>query len=200
MNISELEKDMLLNVAEKLKDLQEFFNREELDKDSSALDYWYTYITQIKRILGNLDNDVSFIACLMAKEFLCKRHCFDVFDVATKSQSAPGLDIDEITIDNNRVIAEIKTTIPYGKRDLGSQQKVTFLKDFKKLKNNEATYKYFFVTELRTFEIVKQRYLDLLQGVTIVLLPQALESNDFLYSANNKKGEVDNGDIRDKTK
>ena len=153
MNASVREIDMLMKVAEKVNELGEYLNLEKLNKNSHELSYWYSYITQIKKILGNFDNDVSFISCLMAKAFLCKNHSFDILDVAAKSQSAPGLDIDEITIDGDRVIAEIKTTIPYGETDLGSQQKETFYKDFEKLQNNEAAYKYFFVTELRTFKL-----------------------------------------------
>ncbi|WP_407311744.1 hypothetical protein [Desulfosporosinus sp. SB140] len=106
----------------------------------------------------------------MAKDFLCKKHSFKRFDVAKKPQSAPGLDIDELTLEGERVIAEIKTTIPYGKTDLGSQQKEMFKKDFEKLHKNEANYKYFFVTEPRTYEIVNERYLPKLKGVNVVLL------------------------------
>lgn len=178
MNASVREIDMLMKVAEKVNQLGDYLNLETLNKNSLELSYWYSYIAQIKKILGNFDNDVSFIACLMAKAFLCKNHSFAILDVATKSQSAPGLDIDKVTIDGDRVIAEIKTTVPYGETDLGSQQKETFYKDFEKLQNNAAAYKYFFVTELRTFNIVKQRYLGRLEGVTVVLLPHELSELD----------------------
>lgn len=142
MDASTRETDMLMKIGVKVNELREYLSSDELDRKSQDLSYWYSYITQIKKILGNLDNDVSFIACLMAKDFLCKMHSFKWFDVARKPQSAPGLDIDELTLEGERVIAEIKTTIPYGKTDFGSQQKEMFKKDFEKLQKNEANYKY----------------------------------------------------------
>lgn len=189
VNILDQEKNMLVDIAKKVEKLQAYLGNENLSQDNKDIGYWYSYITQIKRIIGNFDNDISFISCLMAKEFLCRGHRFKTFDVSAKSQSAPGLDIDEMTSGGHRVIAEIKATIPYKETDLGAQQKSMFFKDFEKLRDNEAHYKYFFVTELKTFQIVLNRYLDKLEGVTIVLLPQALsgQGEEFIYDSHNKK-------------
>ncbi|WP_333637916.1 hypothetical protein [Tissierella praeacuta] len=189
MNILDQEQKMLDDLAGKVEKLQEYLVNENFSQDNQDMGYWYSYITQIKRIIGNFDNDISFISCLMAKEFLCRKHRFKTFDISAKSQSAPGLDVDEMTLDGHRVIAEIKATIPYKETDLGSQQKLMFFKDFNKLRDNKAHYKYFFVTEIKTFKIVLNRYLDRLEGVTIVLLPQASsgEGEDFIYDSHNKK-------------
>lgn len=184
MNLTYREQEYLANISKKLKEVQSFLNSNILNEGSIDSKYWYEYLVGLKRIMGNFDNDVSFAACLMAKEFLTRQHQFYSFDIAAKPQSAPGLDIDERTDSEERVIAEIKTTIPYGQTDLGSQQKNMFFKDFEKLANTDATYKYFFVTEIKSFEIVKKRYLNNLKGVTVVLLPQALENdkNDYIIS------------------
>ncbi len=118
---------MLVDIAKKkLKNFKHIWEMKTLSQDNKDIGYWYSYITQIKRIIGNFDNDISFISCLMAKEFLCRRHSFNSIDVSAKSQSAPGLDIDEMTLDGHRVIAEIKATIPYKETDLGAQQKSMF--------------------------------------------------------------------------
>jgi len=147
---------------------------------------WYRYLSELKVILGNLNNDVSFVASLLAKEFLLARHRIEGFDVSLKPQSAPGLDIDERTADGERVIAEIKTTIPYGRSDLGAKQKETSRRDFQKLSAEDAAYKYFFVTEERTFRIVRERYLDELEGVTVALLPEALTDSSRVIPLRNR--------------
>jgi hypothetical protein len=69
-----------------------------------------------------------------------------------------------------RIVGEIKTTVPYGKNDLGAQQKTTFRKDFKKLNEANAPHKFFFVTSRRTFEIMQARYAHLIPDVQIILL------------------------------
>lgn len=92
------------------------------------------------------------------------------FDVSEKPQGASGLDIDERTIDNKRVIGEVKSTTPYAKNDFGSAQKKSFLADFRKLNAAEAEHKFLFVTDERTYEIIKRRYQTEIPDVTVVLL------------------------------
>src|SRR3972149_3953272 len=76
------------------------------------------HLLEVKRILGNLNNSVSFMACLLAKDYLSLAHSGFEFDAAKKPQGANGLDIDE-KFDKKRVVAEIKTTNPYQKNDFG---------------------------------------------------------------------------------
>ncbi len=114
---------------------------------------------------------MSFIAALMAKEYLCSAFPMADFDIGTKAQGAPGLDIDERTIEGHRVIGEIKTTTPYAGSDLGAQQRAMFEKDFAKLNKEDAPHKFFFVTDRATFQVVKRKYHTRIPGVTVVLLP-----------------------------
>ena len=109
----------------------------------------YEYLARMKKIQGNTDNGVSMVACLLAKRFLGARLDMQPFDATKKPQGAAGLDIDERTITGEKVVAEIKTTVPYGSKDLGSAQKSAFEKDFQKLNAVEAAYKFFFVTDRR---------------------------------------------------
>ena len=69
-----------------------------------------------------------------------------------------------------RVIAEVKTTDPYLIDDLGAAQKTEFRKDFKKLMHAQAEYKFFFVTEARTFAAMRKKYAREIPGVSVVLL------------------------------
>jgi hypothetical protein len=102
--------------------------------------------------------------------------------MALKPQGSPGLDIDETTSEGKRIIGELKTTYPYKEKDLGANQKANFIKDFEKLQHNEADYKYFFLTEIKTFDIVRSKYSHHLKGIHLVLLPQALSNDEFVIA------------------
>jgi hypothetical protein len=136
----------------------------------------FAKVSDIKRLLGNNNNNLSFIACLFAKKYLLEtaKHVFD-YDVAEKHQGAKGLDIDIFpNTPEKRIIGEIKTTTPYHieKNDLGASQRDSFRKDFKKLNSTDAAHKYFFVTDKNTYEIILKKYKkELDDDVEIVLLP-----------------------------
>lgn len=155
----------------RLKELHNFLNTLDLD-NVDELDWWLDTLREIRIIQGNTSNDLSLIACLLAKRYLSSRHLLLHFDAAAKPQGAPGLDIDIQTEDGQRIIGEIKTTIPYSgaKNDLGANQKASFLKDFEKLNKQDADHKYFFVTDHATFEVVNRKYLQNIPGVEVVLL------------------------------
>ena len=136
---------------------------------------WYSYLTAIKFAFGNLDNDISFVGVLMAKEYLLRTLEVEPLDVSTKPQGAPGLDIDGRTVSGERIVGELKTTFPYGALGLGAKQKSSFRKDFVKLQKAKAVHKYFFVTERKTFEIAIAKYRREIPGVKVVLLPDGPE-------------------------
>lgn len=69
------------------------------------------------------------------------------------------------------MVGEIKTTMPYGTNDLGSAQKAAFSKDFSKLNAASAGHRFLFVTERRTFELMRRKYASRIPGVSVVLLP-----------------------------
>lgn len=171
------------NLSKKLDKVRIFLS-DNLSSDfaSASLIEQYEAVNGFRRIIGNLDNDLSFLGCLLIKEFLNKRHSFLELNMALKPQGSPGLDVDETTSDGKRIIGELKTTYPYKESDLGANQKSNFIKDFEKLQKNEADYKYFFVTESKTFEIVRSKYSQYLEGVNLVLLPQALSNVEFVIA------------------
>jgi hypothetical protein len=166
------EQGYLHKLAKRLITLQNFLNSLDV-KDDLAIDQWFEWLAQIKEIQGNSNNDISFTACLMAKAYLIREFGeIDDFDVSAKPQGAPGLDIDIQTRAGKRIIGEIKTTVPYSgaRSDLGAQQKDAFQKDFAKLNNTPADYKYFFVTDATTYNIVKRKYAHQIPGVEIIQL------------------------------
>ncbi|MEN3772972.1 hypothetical protein [Priestia megaterium] len=181
MHLQREELEYVLKVTDKLNRVKGALNYEEIPSLSQFNpSEWHEYIVPIRRILGNLDNDISFISCLLIKEFLIHKHHCNNLNVALKAQGAAGLDVDEITKDGKRIIGELKTTYPYLLNDLGGQQRENFKKDFEKLANTEADYKYFFLTETKTFDIVRIKYKQHLKGLNLVLLPQALVDTNYI--------------------
>jgi hypothetical protein len=169
------ERNRIFDMERRLIQLRTFLAERPLPVPEDA-PAWYDYLAALKEIQGNAHNDVSFAATLMAKIHLQAKFHSALFDAAEKAQGAPGLDIDPRLPVRRRLVAEIKTTLPYNPDDLGAQQKATFERDFSKLRSAKADVKIFFLTERRTFELMrKAKYRSRLAGVTVVLLPQGEE-------------------------
>jgi len=133
---------------------------------------WFIYLQRIKESQGNWSNYLSFIACLMAKEYIHRIYGIDNWDVAEKPQGAPGLDIDLKTTTGKKIIGEIKTTIPYEEDDLGAAQWTSFENDFRKLRRSRSDIRYLFVTHPLTYKYMKRdsKYIRV-PGLKVVLLP-----------------------------
>jgi hypothetical protein len=157
-------------VLDRITALTQFLEDNPVPVDPPAA-VLYEYLARMKQIQGNTDNGASLVACLLAKSYLRARLGMEPFDAAEKAQGAPGLDIDARTIAGERVVGEIKTTVPYGAKDLGAQQKTAFEKDFKKLNSANAGHRFFSVTDRRTFALMRERYAQKIPGVSVVLLP-----------------------------
>ena len=90
---------------------------------------WFGFLARFKDELGNFNTDVSLMATLMAKQYLEARLDLAPFDAALKPMGAPGLDIDERTITDERVVAEIRRHTLTDRDDLGAAQKTSFEND-----------------------------------------------------------------------
>jgi hypothetical protein len=84
-------------------------DRESLSNPVDAT-HWLRYLLGIKHSLGNLNNDIGFVATLLAKEYLNRRFGIADFDAAGKAQGAFGIDIAARTADGRTVVGELKTT------------------------------------------------------------------------------------------
>lgn len=155
MTKNEVEK--INNIKDKIQKLEMCINTNDyMQYDQLEL---MKFLESFKEIIGNFNNDLSTLSCLAAKQYLLKNHKIKgAFNILDKAQGAPGLDIDEHTVNNERIIGEIKTTVPYRDNDFGSKQKESIQVDIKKLLKNEATYKYFFVTNYKTYSILLKKY------------------------------------------
>lgn len=137
----------------------------------------FNMLATFRELQGNLSNDVSFAATLLAKAYLYNKFGL-TFDAAEKPQGAPGIDIDVNTPKGERVVGEIKTTVPYQANDFGAQQAKSFKADFAKLATVIAQHKFLFVTDSRSYKVLlKPKYLSQIPGVTIVNLTTGDEFN-----------------------
>lgn len=141
---------------------------------------WLVYLTGIKNLLGNVSNDLGFIATLLVKLYLARRFGIADFDAAAKAQGAAGIDIEVRTADGQTVIGELKTTKPY-QPGFGAQQRAAIVKDLARLAAATADHRFMFVTDAGTFAILcKPSWAARAPGVEIVDL---LTSRSFICNA-----------------
>ncbi len=79
-------------IRDKDRSLRRFLNTNVFPADIDAHG-WLAYLTGIKSALGNLSNDLGFVATLLVKRYLQHRFGIANFDAASKLQGAPGVDI-----------------------------------------------------------------------------------------------------------
>ena len=167
--LTEKEKRYCSEIADRVSQMREFLNKNTLVEPPQPIE-WHSFLSTLRKIQGNISNDGSFIATLLAKQYLRSKFGIE-FDAAKKPQGAPGIDIDVETAEGHRIVAEIKTTVPYQVSDFGAQQAASFKKDFAKLAASEAKHKFLFVTDSRAFSALqKDKYTKLMPGVRIVHL------------------------------
>jgi len=176
--LNDNEMEYIKSICDRITKLRNLMNKAKHNYQDVHLhpERLFQIVKEIKDIIGNWNNNLSFLACILAKQYLVNKSLIQDKDwnTADKPQGARGLDID-LNLKDKRIIGEIKTTYPYKDSDLGANQKESFEKDFEKLAKNSADYKFFFVTEEKTYEIVKRKYNSMLHGVTIVLLTNQKE-------------------------
>ena len=172
--MTEREKRYCSEIADRVARMRKFLNENALLEPPEPTE-WHSFLSRLRQIQGNLSNDGSFIATLLAKQYLSSRFGVE-FDAAEKPQGAPGIDIDVASSDGQRIVAEIKTTVPYQVSDFGAQQAASFKKDFAKLAASEASHKFLFVTDAGAFSALqKAKYTKLMPGVRIVHLATGQE-------------------------
>ena len=173
MKLSDIEHGYSASIHSKLRELRKFLTENALDPAAHPADT-YLFLSNLKAILGNASNDLSFVATLMAKEYLSEHFDVSAFDAAAKAQGAPGIDIEFRTDDGKRIAAEIKTTFPYQPR-FGAKQREMISKDIAKLKGSNADIKFLFLTEQRSFYEAKKIRQWSGAGIRVVLLPDGDE-------------------------
>lgn len=156
-------------MSDKKKAVQQFLRVNDYKTDASIQEQ-FRFWSELKRILGNFHNDISFLASMQAKSFLEERFGEIAEDMGSKAQGAPGLDIDITLHDGRRIIAEIKTTVPYAP-GFGAQQKTMIKKDLDKLRAADADYKFMMVTDEEAFNtLCSPAFVEKLKDIELVSL------------------------------
>ncbi|MGB9105805.1 MAG: hypothetical protein WCC59_13675 [Terriglobales bacterium] len=156
--------------------LRSFLEREHLSEPVDA-ERWLRYLTGIKNSLGNLNNDIGFVATLLVKAYLNRRFGVADFDAAGKAQGAPGIDIAARTDDGKTVVGELKTTKPY-QPGFGAAQRASLLKDLARLASITADHRLMFVVDPDAYRaLCKRPFSSEAPGVEIVDL---VSGNTFL--------------------
>jgi hypothetical protein len=138
---------------------------------------WLTYLNGVKDALGNLSNDISFVATLLIKDYLRARFDISDFDAGGKAQGAAGLDIAARTPRGRTIVGELKTTKPY-QPGFGAQQLSQILKDLNRLEGTAADHRIMFVTNDEAFRtLCGKRFAARAPGVEIVNLVTGQTSN-----------------------
>ena len=174
MVLTERERRHCSDIADRVSKVREFLNSNVLTEPPEPTQ-WHSFVSALRKIQGNISNDGSFVATLLAKQYLNSKFGVD-FDAAEKPQGAAGVDIDVETPEGHRIVAEIKTTVPYQGSDFGAQQAASFKKDFAKLAASDATHKFLFVTDSGAFAALqREKYTRLMPGVRVVHLATGQE-------------------------
>lgn len=71
-------------VGEKLEGIKALLNGVTLS-ETAPLGEWLTCLRAMKEIVGNSHNDMNTIACLMAKEYLCRKLPMRDYDAMAKA-------------------------------------------------------------------------------------------------------------------
>lgn len=172
--LTDREKEYCSNISGRVSSMKQFLSENNLSEPIDPVK-WHSFLSGFRKIQENLSNDGSFIATLLAKNYLASKYEIE-FDVAEKPQGAPGIDIVIESSTGVSIAAEIKTTVPYQATDFGAQQAASFKKDFAKLSASEAADKYLLVTDSHAFGVLhKDKYRKLMHGVIVVNLVSGQE-------------------------
>ncbi len=176
-DLTSLESQYCTSIKVKDESLRKLLNEAALD-DWKSPERLFEYLTAIKDALGNLNNDLSFVATLLAKNFLVSRFKLGNYDAALKPQGAPGIDIEITSQDGLSLVGEIKTTNPY-QPGFGAAQKASIQKDMQRLNETPADHRFMFVTNHDTFKtLCGNSYKEKYPSVVIVNLLTQKTSQD----------------------
>jgi hypothetical protein len=169
LELTKSENHYCCKIRQKDRELRTFLGAHAID-DSFEPTELLRYLTGIKRTLGNLSNDLSFVATLLAKNYLERRFHIVDFDAGAKAQGASGVDVSAKTPEGKTVVGEIKTTTPY-QPGFGAAQRIAILKDLARLANSAANHRLMLVVDPESFATLRSsRFAGKAPGVEVINL------------------------------
>lgn len=153
----------LKEINNKMADLRTFFASQDLQINANNVKTVLTKFLELKTVMGNIHGNIHFLARYAAYSFLKEKHGVEI-DL-DKPEGQSGLDIEE-----EEIVGEIKTTIPYPDNDFGAKQRDGITEDLERLEESFVKHKYFFVIDDETERILRQKYNKKYPSVTIINL------------------------------
>ncbi len=153
----------IAGINKKVEEIKEFILTEDFQINEDDIKSAVTKFMKFKEVVGNIGNDIHYLALHLANSFLEENHGVNVD--FSKPPGSSGLDIE---LDD--IVAEIKTTIPHLPNDFGAAQKREIKKDLDRLELSIETNKYFFIVDNHAERILRAKYAPLYPSVKIVNL------------------------------
>lgn len=156
-------------ISNRISKVREYLNGCNNSYNPNDIDDLLKDCLSIKDLLGNLGAEINFLTLQKAKLFLEKEYKQPLPDVLLKDVNSQGFKIDYRLNNGKRIIAEAKITTPI-RGNFGAQQKKEIQKVLDKLKIEEADYKYLFVTNVDTANILHIHYSMDLVGINVEII------------------------------
>lgn len=124
-----------------------------------------------KKELSSVNIKIHSNAVQLAEQYLKKIHP-NIQSWDTKLGSDSGVDI--VGYDNNKekVVGEVKSTIPYGGNRLGAAQAKSIKYDLDKMKKYPGTSKYFFILNSLAKTAVMHKFQDELEDIKVLSIKE----------------------------
>jgi len=124
-----------------------------------------------KKELSSVNIKIHSNAVQLAEQYLKKIHP-DIQNWETKLGSDSGVDI--VGYDNNKekIVGEVKSTIPYGGNRLGAAQATSIKYDLDKMKKYPGASKYFFILNSIAKTAVMHRFQDELDDIKVLAIKE----------------------------
>ena len=153
----------LKEINNKMAHLRTFFASQDLQINENNVKTVLTKFLELKTVMGKIHGNIHFLARYAAYSFLKEKHGVEI-DL-DKPEGQSGLDIEE-----EEIVGEIKTTIPYHDNDFGAKQRDGITEDLERLEESFVKHKYFFVIDDETERILRQKYNKKYPSVAIINL------------------------------
>jgi hypothetical protein len=150
-------------INQKVERIKKFVSTEDFQVINGDIRTAVIKYMEFKEVVGNIGNDIHYLALHLANSFLKEKHGA-IVDFSKPPGSA-GLDIE---LDD--IVAEIKTTIPHLPNDFGAAQKREIKKDLERLEFSSEKNKYFFIVDNHAERILRAKYARDYPSVKIVNL------------------------------
>ncbi len=140
-------------------------------KNSSELLREIDSLVEKKKEISQTNIKIHSNAVQLAEQYLRKIHP-DIQNWETKLGSDSGVDIVGYSNNEEKIVGEVKSTIPYGGNRLGAAQATSIKHDLDKMKKYHGTSKYFFILDSITKTAVIHKFQNELDDIKVLAIKE----------------------------